>query len=379
MKKALAVSLLLFFFVNYSEASRDVTLKRLRYSSNENHTRIVVDVDGPVKYTSNRLADPDRLYFDIRDCVLSEKAMPPLSLNDGIIKNVRIAQFSKGTVRVVLDIQELKNYYAFTLDDPHRLVIDVYTKKSSTSPKNKNRPGRRFNGIRRVVIDPGHGGKDPGAIGYGGLREKKIVLDIGEKVGKILNEKYGLEVIYTRKKDLFVPLNERTEIANSKKADLFISIHANASRQRAARGIETYILNWTNDREAMRVAARENKISYKKMQKVQSELQMILLDLARDNKRNESVRLARNVQDSMISTLKKDYRNIENLGVKQALFYVLIGAEMPSILVETSFLSNREEEKRLSRTSYRNKIAEAIARGIMDYIKQSTLVVKRIQ
>ena len=173
-------------------------------------------------------------------------------------------------------------------------------------------------------------------------------------------------------------LLKRTEIANSKKADLFISIHTNASKKRKARGLETYFLSWSNDREAIRVAARENKVSIKKMQKMQGGLSMILQDLARNSKREESMRLAHSVQNAMIDSLQMDYSRIEDHGVKYALFYVLVGAEMPSILVEISFISNREEEKRLATNIYRDKIAKAIAKGIDSYISQSTLIVNPV-
>jgi N-acetylmuramoyl-L-alanine amidase len=279
----------------------------------------------------------------------------------------------------VFDLERFDHFYAFMLEDPYRLVIDVYAQKVPLLQERKSIKKKKISDeIKTIVIDPGHGGKDPGAIGPRGLKEKDVVLDIAKKLGRILKEKYNMRVIYTRTKDIFIPLNERTEIANSNKADLFISIHTNASRKRYTRGIETYILNWTNDEEAMRVAARENAISYKKMRKVQNELQIILQDLARNNKRDESIVLARSVQDSMIKTLKRNYRIID-LGVKQALFYVLVGAEMPSILVEVSFITNREEEKRLSQSSYRSKIAAAIAKGIINYINtQSTLVVRKL-
>jgi N-acetylmuramoyl-L-alanine amidase len=172
------------------------------------------------------------------------------------------------------------------LEDPYRLVIDLYVKKGYSPPQKKNTiVKKKYRAIKTVVIDPGHGGKDPGAVGPRGLKEKDVVLSVGKKLGKILKEKYGMKVIYTRNRDVFIPLNERTEIANSKKADLFISIHTNASRKRRTRGIETYFLNWTSNREAIRVAARENKISIRKMQKMQNELQFILQDLARNNKR----------------------------------------------------------------------------------------------
>ena len=375
MKRALILPLLIIFLINIGEASKKVTVKGIRNSSNNNHARIVVDTDGPIKYTSSRLSKPDRLYFDLENSILSGKVKTSLPLKNGIIKAVRTSQFNKGTVRVVLDILDLKSFVSFTLQQPNRLVIDIYSKESHISRKKKSTVKNKYMGIRRVVIDPGHGGKDPGAVGPGGLREKDVVLDIGMKLGKILKKK-GLEVIYTRKKDVFVPLNERTEIANSTNSELFIAIHVNASRKRRVRGIETYFLNWTNDKEANRVAARENRISYKKMQKLQGELQMILLDLARNNKSDQSMRLASSVQSSMVNTLKKSYKRIEDNKVKWALFYVLVGAEMPSVLVEASFISNREEEKRLSTAKYRSRVAEAIARGVADYIKQSTLIVK---
>ena len=384
MRKAFIMPLLLVLFAAYSWAEKGTAVEGLRYSSNKSHTRVVVDLNGPVEYTKNRISNPDRIFFDLKNCRISRKTKSSLSVKDGILKSVRLAQFDKSNVRVVIDLQKSKNYYAFMLEEPFRLVIDVYADKNRKTRQKK--PGdiitleeKVFPKIRTVVIDPGHGGKDPGAVGPRGLREKDIVLSVGKKLGKILEKRYGLKVIYTRKRDIFVPLNDRTEMANSKKADLFISIHTNASKARKARGIETYFLNWTSNREAIRVAARENRITVKKMKKLQNELQFILHDLARNNKREESMRLAHSVQNAMVSTLKKDYRKVANLGVKYALFYVLVGAEMPSILAEISFISNREEEKRLSRESYKKRVAEAIAKGIGSYITQSTLIVKPVK
>ncbi|MBI4681574.1 MAG: N-acetylmuramoyl-L-alanine amidase [Nitrospirae bacterium] len=381
MRKAVILPLLFVLLVSTAEAAKQISVKKLRYSSYESYTRIVVDLNGRIEFTQNRISSPDRLFFDLKECILSGDAKPSIHIENGIIKTVRMAQFNKNTVRVVLDIDKLEKYSAFLLDEPNRLVIDVYTvvKKEERSDNESSRkalPDSSLNKIKTIVIDPGHGGKDPGAIGPGGLREKDITLYVGEKLGEIIKAKNGVDVIYTRDADVFVPLNDRTEIANSKKADLFISIHVNASEKRKARGIETYFLNWTNNKEALRVAARENKISISKMQEIQDGLQSILQDLARNNKREESMRLAHSVQNAMVTTLKNDYTKIEDLGVKYALFYVLVGAEMPSILVEISFISNHEEEKRLAVNDYRNKIAEAIAIGINTYISQSSLIVK---
>jgi N-acetylmuramoyl-L-alanine amidase len=382
MKKVLVLSLLFVLFVHYSEAAKQTAVKGLRHASYKSYTRVVVDIDGPLEYSHNRLYNPNRLYFDLKNCRLSAIAKSSLKARDNILGSVRMAQFDKETVRVVFDLKNSKNFYAFLLENPYRLVIDVYAIKDSVAAKagkkeKKVSIDKAVPEIKTIVIDPGHGGKDPGAVGPKGLREKDIVLAVSKKLGKILREKHGVNVVYTRKRDTFVPLNERTEIANAKGADLFISIHTNASRKKSARGIETYFLNWTNNREALRVAARENKISFNKMQKVQDELNLILNDLARNNKRQESMRLAYSVQSSMVNLLKKDYRSVKNLGVKYALFYVLVGAEMPSILVEISFISNREEERRLAKDSFKEMIANALAKGINTYISQSALIVQR--
>jgi N-acetylmuramoyl-L-alanine amidase len=375
MKKALLVPVLLLLFWSSGEATKRVTVEGFRYWSSERYTRVVIDLDGSTRFSQNRLSNPDRLYFDLENCFLSKKATPSVAIEDGILKRVRAGQFNKETVRVVLDLQEVESFNVFMLEEPSRLVIDVFGKKGIITIPDKEREGR-LTEIKRVVIDPGHGGKDPGAIGPNGLMEKDVVLAIAKKLGGVLREKYNIEVIFTRDRDVFVPLEERAAIANSKNAELFISIHANASPRKSVRGIETYILNWTTDEEAMRVAARENAISFSRMQKAQSELQMILQDLARDNKKDESMRLAHNVQVSMVDALKQDYNEIVDLGVKQALFYVLVGAEMPSILIEASFISNYAEEKLLSQDRYREKIAEAIANGIKDYSTSSKFVKK---
>jgi len=384
MKKAFIVPLLFMLFVSQSDASSHTSVQKVRYSSFKSQTRVVIELSGPIVFTQQRISKPDRLFFDIENCTLSDKIKTSVPIMDGILKKVRMSQYKENTVRVVLDIDTLGKYSVFMLEDPDRLVIDMYPEIDDGSRKEakgspKLLPDKNLNKIETIVIDAGHGGKDPGAIGPAGLQEKDITLYVGKKLGEILEQKQGARIIYTRDKDIFVPLNDRTEMANTQKADLFVSIHVNASEQRQARGIETYFLNWTNDREALKVAARENQISINKMENVQDGLQIILQDLARNNKREESMKLAHSVQSAMVDTLRNDYSKVEDLGVKYALFYVLVGAEMPSILVEISFISNHEEEKRLAADSYRNKVAEAIAKGIDAYISQATLVVDSFQ
>ncbi|MHB1015556.1 MAG: N-acetylmuramoyl-L-alanine amidase family protein, partial [Desulfurivibrionaceae bacterium] len=224
-------------------------------------------------------------------------------------------------------------------------------------------------GIKRIVIDPGHGGKDPGTCSPSGLKEKDIVLDVALKVAKILREKLGCEVILTRDRDVFVPLEERTAIANAKEADLFLSIHVNAAPSHDAHGIETYVLDLASNKDAMRLAAMENATSAKQI----SDLQSILLDLMQNSKINESLKLAGLVQEKMVSGLNQKFSDVSNLGVKKAPFVVLIGAQMPSILTEIAFLSNPEEEKRLKNEAYLTDVATQISGGVAQYVESMSL------
>ncbi len=357
----------LFSLTSLVIASGRIEVKGIRYWSSPDYTRIVVDLSDPIEFSKNRLSNPDRLFFDLKDTTMAKDIETKLPIGDGILKAVRAGQFKPDTVRVVLDLENISDFNTFMLDSPARLVIDVYgTGREMKKPE-------AVLAKRRIIIDPGHGGHDPGAVGYKGLYEKDVVLDIALKLKKLLLSDPLNEVFLTRETDVFIPLEERTVIANKKNADLFVSIHANASPKRKTRGIETYLLNWTNDVEAMRVAARENAISLKKMKEMQKKmdiLEIIKSDLVRENKRDESIKLAHYIQKSMVSTLNNGNNNKEilDLGVKQALFYVLFGARMPSVLVEVSFISNPEEEKLLSQESYRIQIAKAIAEGLNKYI-----------
>ena len=218
--------------------------------------------------------------------------------------------------------------------------------------------------IGRIVIDPGHGGHDTGTIGPTGLQEKDVVLDVGLRLKKLLEQKVGCDVVMTRSDDTFIPLEERTAIANEKAADLFISIHANASRDRSARGIETYYLNFTSSPEALEVAARENATSQESVH----ELQDLIKKIAMTEKIEESEEFARQLQKEVYRRTTQLSGKQRDRGVKKAPFVVLIGANMPSILAEISFLTNPRDEKSLRRSDYRQKIAEALYQGILDYV-----------
>jgi N-acetylmuramoyl-L-alanine amidase len=218
--------------------------------------------------------------------------------------------------------------------------------------------------IGKIVIDPGHGGHDTGTIGPNGLQEKDLVLEVGRRLGKLLQTRLGAEVVYTRKNDTFIPLETRTAIANQQRADLFISIHANSSRDSEARGVETYYLNFTSSPEALEVAARENAVSEKSIY----ELQDLVKKIALKEKIEESREFAGDVQESLHSGLAAKSPAIRNRGVKKAPFIVLIGANMPSILAEISFVSNPSDEHRLETSEYRQRIAESLYRGIAKYV-----------
>ncbi len=217
--------------------------------------------------------------------------------------------------------------------------------------------------IGKIVIDAGHGGHDTGTIGPNGLLEKDLVLDVAKRLGRLLEARLGAEVIYTRRDDTFIPLETRTAIANRERADLFISIHANSSRDEDARGVETYYLNFTSSPEALEVAARENAVSEKSIH----ELQDLVKKIALKEKIDESREFASDVQDSLYGGLALRNAGIRNRGVKKAPFIVLIGANMPSILAEISFVSNPTDERKLETSEHRQRIAESLYRGVSKY------------
>jgi N-acetylmuramoyl-L-alanine amidase len=218
--------------------------------------------------------------------------------------------------------------------------------------------------IGKIVVDAGHGGHDTGTIGPNGLEEKDLVLEVALKLGKLLEDRLGAEVVYTRDDDTFIPLETRTAIANKEQADLFISIHANSSSDSTARGVETYYLNFTSRTDALEVAARENAVSEKSIH----ELQDLVKKIALKEKIGESREFAEDVQKSLYTGLNAKSPGLRNRGVKKAPFVVLIGANMPSILAEISFVSNPADEKRLKTSDYRQRIAESLFKGVSKYV-----------
>lgn len=419
------------------------SVTQIRSWNADDYTRVVVDLNGAVKYDSARIKNPDRIYFDLYKARLSHQINDKeLAVQNGFLKSVRVAQNKAGVVRLVLDVQSVQGYSAFLLPNPYRLVIDVHgaptdvaavnttpgigtgrlagdsTPAASLTPSEKvvvpstststnptalpsaaaaapsqpdttagtsehnlaavplspakpTRDGERSLTralglkINRIVIDPGHGGHDTGTIGPDGVMEKNICLDVALRLGKLIQQKLpGAQVIYTRKTDVFIPLEERTAIANQARADLFISIHANSSHDEAARGVETYYLSFTTSPEALETASRENALSDASVHQLQDLIQQI----ARNDKIEESRELATDIQGSLTTQLRQVSTAEKNRGVKKAPFVVLIGADMPSVLAEISFLSNPTDEHMLERPAQQQRIAMGIFRGIESYL-----------
>lgn len=369
------------------------TVKDLRFWSNPSYTRIVIDSDKETDYTHRLLkkdpsiSKPQRLYVDLSQSRLGKTFEKTKQINDNLLKDARAGQYTADIVRVVIDIKSFKNYKVFSLKNPFRIVIDVWGKNGKPEKYVKKvTPEKTYHssvnqkitpsaiakqlalGVQTIVIDPGHGGHDFGAPGYiKGTHEKDIVLQLAKKLARKIKNTINCNVILTRETDRFLTLEERTAIANTKNADLFLSIHTNAARDKRAFGIETYFLNLATDDESIMVAAKENATSTKNI----SDLQSILIDLMQNAKINESSRLATHVQDSMFHSLRGQYNRIKSKGVKQAPFYVLLGAQMPAVLIETAFISNESECKRLIDPTYQERLCDSILYGIRNYIKET--------
>ncbi|HSC44311.1 MAG TPA: N-acetylmuramoyl-L-alanine amidase [Candidatus Acidoferrum sp.] len=439
-------------------------VRKISAKAGADATRITIELEGSVQYVSGRIANPDRIYFDLHAARLAQPLLhKKIETESPLVSAIRTAQSPTGVVRVVLDVNGVKDYTASLLNGsaqgPTRLVIDLYgdakamqaaqttatsqppitvpqkttmappvdvardapnsgnadgarntaaekvqpaasvksakadastaipePKKTLGSAKNGRKPEMmqpasapqptrdgqstltRALGLKigRIVIDAGHGGHDTGTIGPTGLMEKDLCLDVALRLGKIVQQRLpGADVVFTRSDDTFIPLEERTHIANEAKADMFISIHANSSQDSGARGIETYYLNLKGSPEAMEVAARENATSDQGIH----ELEDLVKQIARTEKIDESKEFAEDVQDSLSKRVQKTAKVVKNRGVRKAPFVVLIGADMPSILTEISFLSNPADEKLLKQPEHRQRVAEGIFQGIAGYLQ----------
>jgi len=369
-----------------------VKVSQIRHWSTNDFTRVVIHVDKEMPFTSRFLkADPKngkppRLFVDIKGTNV-DKNLYVEPIKNGLLEEIKFARNTRNQVRVVLYINSFEDYKVFALQDPFRIVMDIHGSgagKGKYYAKEKDSGDYKYESglpednvsslsealglkIRTVVIDAGHGGHDPGAIGHTGLKEKDVTLKIAKTLKAKLDKdgkKFGITKVHlTRGTDKFIPLEERTGIAKKLGADLFISIHANAARNKNAYGTETYILSFTNDQRSLAVAARENATTRISRSDMDNVLKKYLLSA----KINESEKLASYVQGSVITNLSRKYKPVKNKGVKKAPFIVLLGADIPSILVETSFITNPTEEKRLKSNGYIDDLADGIFTGIKRY------------
>jgi N-acetylmuramoyl-L-alanine amidase len=461
--------------ISGGETAKSVAVPRvqkIRTSVTADSTEVVIELEDSVQYQSGRIANPDRIYFDLHAARLSPAmARASIHVSGDLLTGVRVAQNKAGVVRVVMDVNGVRDYAVSLTKKPTRLVIELYasinrpkadgtepakaTKSSpgnkisaaggsmplpkdtvapeaiappeivaksqatdanmtedlaavtpptkpepapsrsslvrAASSKSKNNPEliqpvaapqptrdgqstlTRALGLKigRIVIDAGHGGHDTGTIGPTGLMEKDLCLDVALRLGKLIQQKLpGAEVVYTRSDDTFVPLEERTNIANEAQADLFISIHANSSPDHGARGVETYYLNLKGSPDAMEVAARENAVS----QQGVHDLEDLVKKIARTEKIDESKELAEDIQDFLSKRIQRNAKPVKNRGVRKAPFVVLIGADMPSILTEISFLSNPSDEQLLKKPEHRQRIAEGVYQGVAAYLQSMNSV-----
>jgi N-acetylmuramoyl-L-alanine amidase len=428
-------------------------IEKIRTNVTPDSTEVIIDLEDSVRYASGRIANPDRIYFDLHAARLTPAvARAAVRVSGGLVTQVRAAQNHSGVVRVVLDVNGVRDYAASLSKNPTRLLIELYassdpgartqtaangsakisdgparvteedlddtakpTQASAKSSKTGTAASRTMTAtaspsalpepsktsltrsaknspdlvqpvaapqptrdgestltralglkINRIVIDAGHGGYDTGTIGPMGLMEKDLCLDVALRLGKLIEQKLpGAEVVYTRSDDTFIPLEDRTRIANEAKADLFVSIHANSSPDHATRGVETYYLNLKGSPDAMEVAARENATSQAGIH----DLEDMVKKIARTEKIDESREFAEDVQESLSKRMQRTARLERNRGVRKAPFVVLIGADMPSILTEISFLSNPFDEQLLKQPSHRQHIAEGVFQGVAAYLQ----------
>jgi N-acetylmuramoyl-L-alanine amidase len=375
-------------------APGDLRVSDIRAWTNEIYTRVAIDTGEEVSWQANTLrADParglpPRIFIDIRGAGIQDEILrKPVEVRNGLLRQVRVGRFDRGTVRVVIDLERESTYRVFALPGPFRIIVDIDGEGEipvppppadsavSAAPAAIPPPveSPRVAALQpatirkhpvRVMIDPGHGGKDPGAIGPTGLKEKDVVLEIGRKIREKLSRSGEFDVRMTRDEDVFIPLEERTAMANKGRADIFVSLHINASRNQRAEGFSTYVLSrGASNREDLELAARENGVPIRKFQGVK----FIIDDMFTGARKNESLRLAKTVNDAVVRHVSTRYPGVHTLGLKQAPFYVLVGARMTAVLVEASFISNAREESRLRDPSCLDGIADGVVEAIRYY------------
>lgn len=370
-----------------------MTLRKVEFNADSGSARIVIHASGPVQAKQHRLSNPDRFYLDFLNTRLESDLPKDISVQNDILKRIRSSQFDANTSRVVLDFVQMQGLKITMQESGSLVVVELQVPQARTETVIEAKaPGKALkvlpvkasiekkmvlrgdeDGVPLIVLDPGHGGKDDGAHGETGLLEKDINLDIAGRVKKILESKYKYRVKMTRTDDTYIALDKRGEIANEVGASLFVSVHVNAAPRKTASGIETYYLGSGSTERARDTAARENgEIIYSVPN---ADVQKILADMISRQKINASADMARTIQDDLTQGMSKKYAGVKNLGVKEGPFFVLHYTNMPSILIEVGFITNRAEEARLKSSNYLEWLAESIAHGIGNFIraKRSTI------
>jgi len=385
---ALLVALMLPVFMGVAKRPKGLgDVRDLRSWSHDGYTRVVVELTRPVEAEVKRLeADaktgrPDRLYVDLAGIWVGRNFEEGIPIQDGLLKALRLGQNTLTKSRLVIDLQRYERHRLMILRSPHRIVVDVYGPRKeeadeSADAKPGTKPDSRLSiplrRVQTVVIDPGHGGKDPGAIGIGGLQEKTVNLRLAKMLGARL-EKRGFKVVYTRSDDRTLTLEERTVTAEASRGDLFVSVHANASTRKATRGIEIYSLDENHERHNLDVAARENGVARSELDPLQREMAKLKVSEISEH----SVRLANAVHSSLMPGIRKKFSSVPDLGVKKGPFYVLFLSSMPAILLESGFLTNKHDARLLRSTMYLETMADHIAAGLGEYRKEGDQVVTR--
>jgi N-acetylmuramoyl-L-alanine amidase len=346
----------------------------VRHWSYDEYTRVVVELDRLVQTEVRRLpADgssgrPERLYLDLPEVWVGRSYSDAIPVGDGLLRGIRLGQNTLRNTRLVIDLERYERHRLMILSSPPRVVVDVYGERSPPRAGRRLPPAQRP--VRRVVLDPGHGGRDPGAISRSGQREKDVVLRLALALRPRLQAR-GFEVVLTRDGDRTLELEERTALAEGVGGDLFVSLHANAAPNRRLRGIETYYLDKSHERHTVRVAAHENGISPAEL----DSLQRTVAGFRISEVSERSEQLASSVHRSMLSGMRERYGKVTDLGIKKGPFFVLYLSNLPSILVEIGFLTHPDEERRLKEPAYLNALADEIADGIVRYRELSPPVV----
>lgn len=391
MEKASKVGLFLLcllLFARPGEALQNYEVGNLRFQSFPTHTRIILGKATETGYVIRELKNPPRLLINLFPAVfvvpgegfkLGDERK--IEIGDSFVQRIRLKQEHEYVVKLVLDLALTQYTYNVSSEDSQALVIDVrgprkdsgkdlvaeLLRKIESTPSPPPSFTEQKGKVLKIILDPGHGGEDPGAMGPGGLKEKDVVLAVAKELASLLGKEFGIKVYLTRDKDRFLPLDRRTEIANQIGGDIFISIHANAAFSRKATGVETFVnSSYAEGKGAELVAARENASASSK--NISREVKAILWDMIQDKYRSRSNELAHFVQKRLVETT-----GLEDRTVKKAPFYVLRGAAMPAILVEIGFISNPWEESKLKKEDFRKKVARGILEGLKDYLKKIKL------